>query len=78
MQKDQQLERPPQVELGTESGRVHLLDVLEDLLALVVVLAEPAHDLGRRQQVNRAGGFSQPGLEGSNPLVNSRKLVWGR
>lgn len=43
---------------------LHLLHVLEHLLALLVVLAQPAHQLDRRQQVNGAPGSSQPPLEG--------------
>lgn len=57
------------------AGNENLLDVLEDLLALMVVLVEPAHHLDRRHQVNWTHGFPQPGLKELNPLVSSRRLV---
>lgn len=37
---------------------VHTLDVREDLLAVVVILVQPVHDLGRRDQVDGTEGLS--------------------
>lgn len=39
--------------------RVPVLDVVEDLLAVVVVLAEPVHDVGGGHQVDGAEGPPQ-------------------
>lgn len=49
------------------NARVHLLEVLADLLALMVVQAEPGHDLGWRHQVNWPQRFSQRRLKEFKP-----------
>lgn len=40
-----------------------LLDMAEDLLAVVVVLIEPRHDLSRSHQIHRSKGFTHGPLQ---------------
>lgn len=55
----------------TASDCVHVLDVAQDLLAVVVVLVEPAHDLVGAHQIDGAERLPQHRLEehGRSPVM---------
>lgn len=50
------------------------LDVVQDLLAVVVVLVEPAHHLIGRHQVGGAEGFPQSRLEDRCQMLHLEPL----
>lgn len=47
-----------------------LLDMAEDLLAVIVVLIEPCHDLSRSYQIHRSKGFTH------DPLQRDREKIF--